>query len=108
MSGCWDGGELEDFHRSAGSFFELYPHAFLQIVKENKVPDSRLRYMFTMLPVQTVDDIDLSISVVENRIAILNRISDKAFEEVKFSGLFYLRKFKKSLVGIKMELEKTK
>jgi len=42
---CWDGGDLEDFYRSSGVFFEKHPLVFLQIVKEKAITDSEIEYM---------------------------------------------------------------
>lgn len=94
---CFDGGELEDFHRSAGLFFEVQPHLFLKIVKEKGVPESDIKYMLTMLPMDTVDDIDRAIVVVENRIAILEVISGDRFEDIKKAGLSFLKEQKETL-----------
>jgi hypothetical protein len=106
VSRCWDGGELEDFDRSAGTFFEIHPRDFLRIVKERAIPDSQLRYLLTMLPLDTVDNIDLKISVVENRIKILKSLSDELFTEIKGKGLSFLEKEKEDLGRIKKEMGK--
>jgi hypothetical protein len=108
VSKCWDGGEVEDFYRSVGVFFEAQPRAFLQIAKEKTIPDSQLRYFLIMLPLDTVDNIDHKISVVENRIAVLKGCSDKSFSEIKKRGLFFLEKEKENLDKIKIEMYKTK
>ncbi len=100
---CWDGGELEDFYRSAGIFFELQPHFFLRRVKEGKIEDSQLRDLLTMLPLDSVDNIDYQISVVENRITILRSIADESFREIRTKGVNFLEKEKEDLNRIKIE-----
>ena len=108
VSKCWDGGEAEDFDLSAGIFFELQPRAFLQIVKERKILDSQLKYLLTMLPLDTVDDIDRKIYVVKNRIALLKGVDEDSLKEIKKRGLSFLEKEKENLDRIKMEMGKVK
>ncbi len=105
VSRCWDGGELEDFYRSAGTFFELQPRVFLHIAKERAIPDSQLRYLLTMLPLDTIDNIDHKISVVENRIKILKSLSDGSLSEIKRKGLTLLKKEKENLSRVKNEMK---
>lgn len=108
VSRCLDGGDLEDFYRSAGTFFEVQPHAFLQRAKEKIFSDSQLRHMLTTLPLDTVDNIDRKISVVQNRIAILKAIGDSSFEEIRKRSLSVLEKEKDDLDKIKIEMGKAK
>jgi hypothetical protein len=63
---CWDGGDLEDFYRSSGVFFEKKPYVFSTIVKERKISDSNLKYFLTMLPLHTVDNSAIRISILKN------------------------------------------
>jgi hypothetical protein len=106
VSRCWDGGDLEDFYRTAGSFFEIEPRAFLQIVRKRAISDSELRYLLTMLPLDTVDNFDRKISVVENRIKILKSLTDEPLSEMKWKGLSFLEKEKEDLQRIKKEMDK--
>ena len=94
---------MEDFYRSAGIFFELQPHFFLRRVKEGKIEDSQLRDLLTMLPLDSVDNIDYQISVVENRITILRSIADESFREIRTKGVNFLEKEKEDLNRIKIE-----
>lgn len=103
MFKCWDGGELEDFYRSAGIFFESQPHAFLRTAKEKTIKDSHLRDLLTMLPLDTVDNIDNQISVVENRINILRNLDDESLRAIKMKGLNFLEQEKEDLNRIKIE-----
>ena len=101
---CLDGGELEDFYRSAGLFFEVRPSVFLQIVEEKKVPYTAIKSMLTMLPLDTVDNIDRAISVVERRMAMLEAIGDSRFDNLKKLGLSFLEDQKEMLGRIKKEI----
>jgi hypothetical protein len=105
---CWDGGELGDFYRSAGMFFEIHPYFFFLTLQESLIPDSELESFLTMLPLSTTDKLDLKLSIIDNRIAILESINEESFEEMKISGLFYLNKFKRFIIRTKKELEETK
>ena len=97
VSRCLDGGELEDFYRSVGSFFEAQPRVFLRTVKEDAIPDSQLSDFLTMLPLDTVDDFDRQMRIIENRIALLKSIDEVSLEEEKKRGLFFLEKEKKEV-----------
>jgi len=97
---CLDGGELEDFHRSAGQFFEVKPSVFMKIVDEKKIPDLSIKSMLTMLPLDTVDHIDRAVSVVERRISILEAIDDSQFDNLKRIGLSYLTDEKAMLTRV--------
>lgn len=97
VSRCLDGGELEDFYRSVGNYFEAQPQLFLQIVKEKAIPDSQIRDFLIMLPLDTVDNLDRQIHIIENRIVLLTNVNENTLQEVKNSGLFFLEKELKSL-----------
>ena len=99
-----DGGELEDFHRIADLFFEAKPSVFLRIAEEKKVPDTAIKSMLTMLPLDTVDNIDRAISVVERRMAMLEAISDSRFDNIKKAGLSFLGNQKEMLGRVKKEI----
>jgi hypothetical protein len=103
---CWDGGDLEDFYRSVGIFFEKQPLVFLRIVKEKAIQDSEIVDMLTMLPLDTVDDIGRKISMVENRIKKLKNISDESLSEITRKGLSSLEKEKDNLYRIAEEIKK--
>lgn len=98
---CLDGGELEDFYRSVGLFFEAKPSVFLKIAEEKKVPDMAIKSMLTMLPLDTVDNIDRAIGVVERRMAMLETISERRFDKIKKAGLSFLRNQKEMLGRVK-------
>lgn len=98
---CFDGGELEDFHRSAGLFFDAQPNVFLTIAKENEVSETDVKYMLTILPPASVDNIDYAIHVVESRIALLERNSGPRFDEITKIGLKFLKEQEMSLKRIK-------
>jgi hypothetical protein len=88
---CWDGGDLEDFYRSGGIFFEIQPRTFLRAVKEQALPDQELGDLLTMLPLNTVDNVELQISTVRKRIKIMKSINDDTLQETKKRGLSFLK-----------------
>ena len=103
ISKCLDGGDLEDFHRSVGMFFEKKPRVFLKIIKERTTSDSELGYFLAMLPLDSVDNIDLQLSMTKKRIKILKNIHDAQFSELKAKGLSILKKEMNFYEGIKVE-----
>jgi hypothetical protein len=98
---CLDGGELEDFYRSGGIFFDIKPALFLRIVEEECVQRSIMKSMLTMLPLDTVDNIDRAIEVVEIRIAKLDAISGSRYEDIRDAGLSFLEEQKSALYRIR-------
>lgn len=101
---CLDGGELEDFYRSAGLFFEAKPSVFLKITEEKKVSETTIKSMLTMLPLDAVDNIDRAISIVERRMAILEAIGDSQFGNLKKVGLSFLGDQKIILSKVRKEI----
>jgi hypothetical protein len=53
---CLDGGDLGDFRRSTGLFFDTNPDAFLEESIREGVPPERLAYLIASLPLYLVDD----------------------------------------------------
>jgi len=106
VSRCLDGGELEDFYRSGGMFFEAKPGAFLQIIKEKDISDLQLRDFLIMLPLDTVDHLDRQIHMIENRIALLKAVDESSLQEAKKRGLSFLEREKGDLNRIKTEMNK--
>lgn len=102
---CWDGGNLEDFYRSAGLFFQAQPRDFLQIAKENAIPDSTLESLVTTLPLDTIDDIDRKIDVVDARINMIAKVDENSLEIVKTKALCFLNEYKKDLKKTRAEIE---
>ncbi len=91
---CFSGEYGEDVNESAGIFLQMRPHVFLRAVKEKAVPDSELKYLLLALPYDTVDDLDLQLSVVEKRIAIMRSVDDPAVAELKEKALRFLEEFR--------------
>ena len=102
ISKCIGVGDVEDLYRSAGLFFEIQPKVFLQIVNESAIADRELGYMVTMFPLELVDDIEGKIAAVNNRIAILNRITDVSLINIKKILFAFLEKEKNKLEKIKV------
>lgn len=105
---CLDGGDLEDFYRNAGLFFEVEPHAFLSILTERKTPESDVKFMLTNLPLDAVDNIDRAIQVIKNRRKLLKNIGGTSVAELKNLGLSFLEQEQQNLNRIKMEMSNEK
>ncbi len=80
---CLDGGDLGDFRRSAGQFFEKKPVIFMQEIKRSSVPTASYQSMVTMLPLTLVDDLNMQIKAIRFRIQLLKDIELSELEELK-------------------------
>ncbi len=98
---CFSAEYCEDVNESAGVFSGLRPQAFLRMVKEEAVPEAELKYLLLALPYDTVDDIDLQLSVVENRAAIMGSVDDPSVAELKEKALRFLEEERQTLEKIK-------
>jgi len=100
VSGCLDGGELEDFYRSVGLFLEDQPSVFLKIIRNGTIPKSDIKHMLTMLPEYTVDDFQNKILIIRNRIVLINNVSDESLKEIKQLCISILEKEAETLYRI--------
>jgi len=92
VSGCFGAANTEDFCASAAAFFETKPLIFLQTVREKAIQDRWLDCLLTQRPLDLVDrETSEVISVIDNRIAILNSIDDPSVVDVKKRGLYFLK-----------------
>lgn len=73
---CWDGGELEDFYRSAGQFFDKRPDEFMHLTRDYRVDNYPLERMVSMLPLELTDNFDGKLALVEQRIGLLKKVED--------------------------------
>ena len=105
VSHCWDGGEAEDFYRSAGIFLEGNPRTFLQMAKDSGVSQRALSRMVTMLPLETVDDTAARLKEVKERIAKLGAVEDPALANVRQNALLSLGNYNKQLQEMKTHAE---
>jgi hypothetical protein len=80
---CLGVGENEDFYRSAGAFLERQPARFLEIIAGSDALKGRLRYLVTMLPISSVDDLPAQITTIGRRIAALNSVHDANLDMLK-------------------------
>lgn len=106
VSKCLDSGDLEDFYRSAGSFFELQPCLFLKVIKEKTIPDSDFQSLLTMFPLDTVDSIDRQMMILKKRITTMGTIDERSLNEIKKRGLFFLKREIDNLGKLKRKLGK--
>ena len=104
---CLDGGDLEDFHRSTGLYFQAETKSLLEIAKKEGLSASDVKSMLTILPSNTVDDIDAAIRVVRLRIALLSGVRDRTLRQIVKIGLSALEEEEAGLQRIKAETEGT-
>jgi len=68
---CLDAGELEDYIRSMGLFFEKNPMPFLKAMQESKISINEAKNMVTVTPYSATDDIVKQIEILNKRLLIL-------------------------------------
>lgn len=104
---CLDGGELEDFYRSAGVFCEHNPTLYLQIIKNRNVNKSQIKYHVTMLPLEAVDDFEMQMQIINKRIVAIESVIDKESAENKSEALNALAAEKEYLKEIISKINNT-
>lgn len=97
---CLDGGELGDFYRHVGLYFESNPVLFLNTINSKFTPEGSFKSMLTMLPEITVDDIEQQLYITQKRIALLESIDQNKLLELKEIGLLFLKEQETSLKKI--------
>lgn len=103
----FDGGELEDFNRSVGSFVDRRPSLFLKIIHEKNISDSEFKGMLTMFPLSTADDIDLELSMIAYRINVLEEVADNLLEKKRDKAIMVLKSEQEELYKIKIQIDGT-
>lgn len=89
------GGNYEDMIRALGSFSEHNPKLFLSYINKHKLSHRRHKTLLTMLPLITVDDFELKLSMISKRITSVRSIADRDLEKVKKASLEILYDFRK-------------
>ena len=80
---CLDGGNLGDYYRSVGLFFEKKPNQFFTIVQEEKLTIDQIMSMVTSSPLELVDKIDKQMESAQNRIHLVETLSVRIDNEIK-------------------------
>lgn len=75
---CWDGGELADFYRSSGEFFDRDPSYFFRAVAQHRVSCPYQKFMITMLPLETTDDMLAKVVLIDVRLSLLSKTKGNA------------------------------
>ena len=70
---CLGVGDQEDVYRSAGTYFEIRPHDFLQVLLEQRLQDRTLEDLITMLPLTKDESMSFRIRRLTARLRILDR-----------------------------------
>jgi len=84
---CLDGGDLGDFRRSAGQYFDAKPKEFLQEISASNVSIESFKSALTMLPLTLVDNLDGQIELVRSRMFKLGAIQERRFADLSSIGL---------------------
>ncbi len=99
---CFDGGDLGDFLRAAGQYFDKKPEEFLLEVKHASVSMASYTSMLTMLPLKLVDDLNGQVRAVGRRIQLLDEIDADSFGELKKIGIRALEDQEQSLIKLQL------
>lgn len=102
---CWDGGELEDFYRSVGIFFDSNPADFFTMVHMQSIVLVDLRFMVSLLPLEMTDDFDRQIELLDKRINSVKKFGNQSSTETSQSLLNILTESKAELERVKKEYE---
>lgn len=84
---CLDGGDLGDFRRSAGMFFDARPDTFLDESIRGGVTAERIAELVSALPLTLVDDPKRQRDLVVERISKLERSRVSLKSQVTTSAL---------------------
>ncbi len=96
---CLDGGDLGDFRRSAGQFFDRKPDEFLQQIIASEVPLESYKSLLTKLPLTLVDNVDGQNELIRSRIRKLSEITESKYADIKAVGVQSLREQERSLAN---------
>ena len=77
---CLDGGELEDYIRSMGLFFEKKPLIFLEALHKQKISIDDATRMISVTPYYATDDTKQQTSILEKRLLILKSLFSFKYE----------------------------
>lgn len=93
-----DGGELEDFYRASGIFFEKNPSFFINYISVSKVSLRHHKYLVTMLPLSYTDNLlgqkrtlEKRLSLVKKNINLRNRLVSQLFLSELQNALRYYK-----------------
>lgn len=102
---CLDGGDLGDFRRSTGLFFDTNPDAFLEESKSQDVSPERFAELITSLPLALADDPISQRNLVIERIGKLERPQVSAESQLIGNALTALREREQLLSYVVEEQE---
>lgn len=92
---CFDGGDLEDFYRSAGKFMEQHPQRFLSDVTDRNVPERDVASMASSVP--TNDDPAGALRKVVERIELLSGLTDEKVASARAASINALQEHEADL-----------
>lgn len=97
---CLDGGDLGDFRRSAGLFFDRRPNDFIDETLKLGVSPERFSALITRLPLELVDNPSGQAKLVESRKINLEVSITSANTDFLEHGVDALNSIQKSLSNI--------
>ena len=91
---CYDGGDLEDLYRTSSLYLETNPERYLEVLKDFNITTREMESFLLMLPLSTVDNIDLKKAEINKRINLLllvrdSELKNQALEILKNELVFF-------------------
>lgn len=79
---------MEDLYRASGLYLEINPERFLDVLKDFKITKREMENFLLMLPLSTVDNINLKKVEINKRINLLLLVRDS---ELKIQAIEMLK-----------------
>ena len=102
---CLDGGDLGDFRRSTGLFFDAKPEAFLDVSKRQGVTPERFAELIASLPLALADDPRSQRDLVVERISKLEQSQISEESQMVGNALNVLKEHEQLLSDVVEDLE---
>jgi len=105
IQSCLGGGELGDFYRASGVFFEMKPQIFIETVVQKRVGQVQINKMLTMLPLNTTDSVENKVVILDLRLQLLAGF-ENAMDKDQYNVLFSSLQKKRDLYSSRLKQTK--
>lgn len=77
----YDGGNLGDLYRASGIFLITHTNLYLFLLEKESLSDNQLENFLLMLPLETVDNIDLKKGEIKKRLESIRVANDSEIKK---------------------------